>query len=174
MKLGNGRIYCVPFSENEITDQYISWLNDKDVCKYNSHGDDLYTREKALIFLESLRNDECRKVYAVYALPNRVHIGNISLQQIDIKNRSAEVALLFGEKAFWGQGYATEALEKMIFLARKLKLHRLYFGTHIDNVAMQKVGIKCGFRQEGVLRDAQLKNMRYNDVIIFGLLVEDD
>lgn len=174
MKLGNERICCVPFSESEITDRYMSWLNNKEVCKYNSHGEELYTKEKALVFLESLKDNEFRKVYAVYALPNRVHIGNISLQQIDLKNRSAEVALLFGEKKFWGQGYATDALKCLLSLGKELKLHRLYFGTHIDNIAMQKVGIKCGFQQEGILKDAQLKDGRYNDIVMFGLLLGDN
>ena len=48
----------------------------------------------------------------------------------------------------WGHGYATEALEAMVELARTLGVRRLSAGCHPDHVASQRVLAKCGFVQE--------------------------
>lgn len=169
MNLNSERLYLKLLSMNELNGNYISWLNDKEVCKYNSHGEVEYTKEMAASFIKALENDKTKEVYAVYLRETNVHIGNISIQQIDAKNKNAEIAFLFGEKEYWGRGYAKEASEILIRRAFKdLSLHRLYFGTNVDNIAMQKLGERLGFVKEGVLKDAQLKNEKFNDIVIYG------
>jgi RimJ/RimL family protein N-acetyltransferase len=118
-----------------------------------------------------LTDDKSKIVYAVYSLSDNIHIGNISLQRIDKKNNNAEVALLFGETFYWNKGYATEALQLLIEKAKKMELHRLYFGTHIENIAMQKVGEKLNFQKEGIFKDCIFKRNHYIDVVIYGLLI---
>lgn len=174
MKSDSERIYLKPLSLDELCGNYVNWLNDKEVCKYNSHGDELYTKEMAIDFISSLQNDKSKEVYAVYLKENNLHIGNISLQKIDFKNKSAEIAYLFGEKEHWHKGYAKEA--SLILLNRaftELNLHRIYFGTSIHNTSMQKLGESLGFKKEGILKDAQLKNGKYNDIITYGLLEDE-
>jgi len=39
-----------------------------------------------------------------------VHIGNVGLHAIDWKNRNAELGIVIGEQAYWGQGYGTDAI----------------------------------------------------------------
>ena len=45
----------------------------------------------------------------------------------------------------WGRGYATEALEAMINVARDVELRELYAIFHVDHAASQRVLEKCGF-----------------------------
>jgi ribosomal-protein-alanine N-acetyltransferase len=171
MKLDSERIYLKPLSLEELDGGYVNWLNDPDVCKYNSHGSVIYTREMAIKYIRSLQEDSTREVWATYLKEGNIHIGNISLQCIDKKNNNAEIAYLFGEKCYWGKGYAHEASKLLINRAfSELRLHRLYFGTHYENIAMQKLGEHLGFLREGVMRDSQFKNGKYNDVVIYGLV----
>lgn len=173
MKLESKRIFLTQLSEKELSDNYVSWLNDKEVCKFNSHGEVKYTKEAAIDFIHTLKQDKSKEVYAVYLKENKMHIGNISLQNIDLKNNNAEVAYLFGEKKYWGQGYAFEASKLIIKRAFKdLNLHRIYFGTHIENIAMQKLGEKLGFKKEGLKKDAQFKYGKYNDIVIYAIINE--
>jgi ribosomal-protein-alanine N-acetyltransferase len=174
MKLDSQRIYLTRLSMQELNSNYVDWLNDKEVCRFNSHGEVEYTREMAIQFISSLEYDTSQEVWAVYLKDEHVHIGNISLQSIDKHNKCAEIAYLFGEKKYWGKGYAREASEQLIQRAfTELLLHRLYFGTHCDNVSMQKLGEHLGFKQEGVLRDAQFKNGRFNNVLLYGMVRSD-
>jgi RimJ/RimL family protein N-acetyltransferase len=171
VKLDSERIYLKPLSLEELEGGYVNWLNDPEVCKYNSHGAVVYTRDMATKFIQSLKDDPSREVWATYLKDGNIHIGNISLQCIDKKNNSAEIAYLFGEKRYWGKGYAYEASKLLMKRAfSDLRLHRLYFGTHCENVAMQKLGEKLGFQREGILSEAQFKNGKYNDVVIYGLV----
>ena len=81
---------------------------------------------------------------------------------------------MFGEKKFWGKGYATQASQILLKRAfDELGLHRIYFGTHIQNIRMQRLGEKLGFQKEGVFKDAQYKNGKYNDVIQYALIKEN-
>ena len=171
--LNTERLKLISLSYKELDTGYINWLNDKEVCKYNSHGDELYTREMAQDYINSIQNDLTCEVYAVYEKDKNIHIGNISLQHIDKKNKSAEIAYLFGEKEYWGNGYATEASKVLLKRAcETLNIHRIYFGTHIENKAMQKVGEKLGFKKEGILKDAQYKDGKFNDIVCYALIKE--
>lgn len=173
MLLKNEILELKPLSFDELNGPYVSWLNDKEVCKYNSHGDSIYTKEMAKEFISSIQNNSSCEVYAVYY--DKTHIGNISLQNINYKNKNAEIALLFGDKKFWGKGYATQASKMLIKRAfDELGLHRIYFGTHIENIGMQKVGEKLGFQKEGVFKDAQYKNGKFNDVVQYALIRGDN
>ncbi|HLJ49673.1 MAG TPA: GNAT family N-acetyltransferase [Bryobacteraceae bacterium] len=49
----------------------------------------------------------------------------------------------------WGFGYATEALNAVVALARDLGVNRLYALCHPANVASVHVLGKCGFHNEG-------------------------
>jgi len=158
---------------DELNGNYVFWLNDPEVCRYNSHGEQKYTRQMAKKFIGSLQGDTTKEVWAVYLKKTDLHIGNISLQRIDFKNKNAEIAYLFGEKQCWGKGYAKEASRVLLKRAfEDLRLHRVYFGTNINNIAMQKLGKSLGFKKEGVLQDAQLKNGVFNHIVIFGLLMK--
>lgn len=172
MLLKTENLVLKPLSENELNGNYVNWLNDKEVCKYNRHGNVFYTKEMALEYINSVKNNPTCEVYAVYYKDK--HIGNISIQDIDKKNNNAEIAYLFGEKKYWGKGFATEASKALIKRAfNDLKLHRLFFGTHIENMGMQKVGEKLGFKKEGVEWDEELNcdivkytldYIRFNDI----------
>jgi [ribosomal protein S5]-alanine N-acetyltransferase len=150
---------------------YPNWLNDDEVCLYNSHGDILYTKDMAIEYIKSVTNNSTCKVFAICDKQSDKHIGNISLQSISKKNQSAEFAILMGEKMFWGKGFAKEAgllLIKHGF--EDLNLHRIFCGTSSKNIPMQKLAKKLNFIQEGISKDALLKNGHFVDLLHYGLI----
>ena len=52
----------------------------------------------------------------------------------------------------WGQGFATEALQAMVDLARSLGVKRLEAVCHAEHRPSAHVMEKCGFQSEGILR----------------------
>jgi RimJ/RimL family protein N-acetyltransferase len=52
-------------------------------------------------------------------------------------------------------------------------VHRLCANTEADNAAEQRVLEKCGFRREGVLRQAGFRGGRWRDVVVYGRLRDD-
>src|SRR5437016_5736815 len=51
----------------------------------------------------------------------------------------------------WGHGYATEARQAMVELARSVGVRRLYALCHTEHRASWRVLEKCGFVREGIL-----------------------
>lgn len=150
---------------------YLTWFNNPDVCKYNSHHKFPMYRNSIEDYIRGLSNDRSKIVMAVEDKSSSKHIGNISLQEIDLMNRQAEIAFMFGEKEYWGKGYATRAARLLISHAfYELQLHRIYFGTSELNIGMQKVGDKLGFTRVGTLRQSLYKSGRYVDIYNYDLL----
>jgi len=163
-----------PLLLDDVNDTYIDWLNDAEVCRYNSHHVYPYTRELAIEYVNRIRTQEKDLVLAIIAKDSGAHIGNIALQNIHPRDRSAEYAILIGDKEYWGKGVAKEA--SMLILKHgfeQLNLHRIYCGTSAENIPMQKLAATLGFKEEGRRRDAMYKNGSFVDVIEYGLLKKD-
>lgn len=171
MKLEAERVYLRPLHADDAKGDYPSWLNDPDVCQYNSHGDTHYTQEMALSYIHSVQNNLTCKVFAICDSQTHKHIGNIALQAISEKNKSAEFAILLGDKAFWGKGLSKEAGALLLSYGfTTLKLHRIYCGTSVANIPMQHLAIALGMHLEGRRKDALFKKGQFYDVLEYGLV----
>lgn len=172
MKLETEHIYLRPLHEEDAEGDYPSWLNDQEVCQYNSHGDILYTKEMALYYIQSVHNNPTCKVFAICDKLTNKHIGNISLQAISTKNQSAEFAILLGNKAFWGKGLSKEAGKLLIAYGfNDLNLHRIYCGTSEANTPMQRLALSLGMELEGRRKEALFKNNRFYDILEYGIVL---
>jgi len=182
---GNGTTFEVtlmPFKEARenvnIKSNYKYWFNDYRVTRYNSHG--LFPYDPTTDIDEFLK-DKSRIIWAIVALTgsNKIytagmHIGNVSLQSINMFNRSAEIACVIGESEYWSKGIMTWACELIIRHGfRKLGLNRIWSGTSLLNIGMRKVFDKLGFKLEGCFREGQFLNGKFRDVLVYGLLKSD-
>ena len=100
-----------------------------------------------------------------------VHIGNIGLHGIDWKNRNGELGIAIGEKAYWDQGYGTDAIRTLLGLAfGEMNLHRVFLRVDADNARGIRCYEKAGFRQEGTSREAVFKEGTYHDQYVMSIL----
>lgn len=165
------QLYLRNLQKSDLQGNYKHWLNDEEVCKYNSHHRFPYSEEQLLEYIESAHRDKSKLVLAIIDKKNDNHVGNISLQSIDYINRTAEIAFVIGEKAYWGKGFAYEAgVLIMNHGFKQLNLNRIYCGTFSNNIGMQKLAAKLGFMQEGIRKQAVYKDGAYLDVYEYGIL----
>ena len=165
-------VYLRALEEKDLHGNYFQWLNDEDVCRHNSHAVFPNTESGMKDFLESQHNSKNKIVLAIVDIQTDKHIGNISLQNVDWVSRTAEYAILMGEKKYWGKGYSTEAsLIICDYGFTKLNLNRIYCGTSEVNIGMQKLAEKM--KKEGLRRKALFKNGAYYDIVEFGVLKEE-
>ncbi len=158
-------------SAEDIEGGYADWLNDGEVCQYNSHHRYPQAKSDLVRYIQSVESGQDKMVFAIIHLEDATHIGNISLQHINFLDRNAELAFIIGEKEYWGNGYAREAGQAVIEHAfTQLNLHRLYLGTLDENVRMQRLALKLGFSEEGRRKGALYKNGAYHDILEYGMV----
>jgi len=165
------RIYLRSLNEEDLQGNYIKWLNDPEVCQFNSHHFFPYNQEQGKQYIQNTNSSHNKLVLAIVTKKDNIHIGNISLQQINYIDRSAEYAIIIGEKKYWGQGYAKEASDLIVkhgFV--ELNLNRIYCGTSEKNFGMIKLAKALNMKKEGLRRKAMYKNGNYHNIIEFGLL----
>lgn len=167
------RVVLRPLSVADADGPYPGWFNDPVVCRYNSHHVHPYTREQAVEFIRSVAGSP-DLVLAIADRATGDHIGNVSLQQIDHRSRSAEFAIIVGARDAWGKGLGTEAAWLILDHGfRELNLRRVAAGTPAANTAMRRLAERLGMRQEGVRRQAMFKSGEYHDIVEFGVLRDE-
>lgn len=168
------RIYLRGLTDADASGDYPAWLNDAEVSRGNSHHVFPYSREAALDYIRQIRQSATSLALAIVLREDHRHIGNITLQSIHPIYRSAEFAVLIGDKAGWGKGYGLEAGRLVCRHGfEALNLHRIYCGTFADNVGMIGLAHALGMKEEGRRREAAFKEGKYIDIIEFGLLGAD-
>jgi RimJ/RimL family protein N-acetyltransferase len=96
-------------------------------------------------------------------------VGVVMLTDIDYKNGHAEVHIkLAVDDDLRGKGYGTEALLTITkYGFDELRLNCIHARVSSHNEASRKLFKKCGFMEEGVLKERLFKRGEYIDVISF-------
>ena len=128
-----------------------------------------YSREDAEQYINSKAKEKPILTFAV-EMDNKL-IGNISLKpQKDIHRHSAALGYWIGEP-YWGNGYATLAIQKIVTYGfQELKLSRIFATVMENNPGSMKALTKSWFKLEGISKKGFIKNDRYLDEHRFAVL----
>jgi [ribosomal protein S5]-alanine N-acetyltransferase len=150
---------------------YSEWMGDTEVNKYNSHGLFPQSKKEMTDFFDRCENDKSLLSFMIMTKEDNRHIGMCSLQRIDMINRSAEFAIIIGEKDYWGKGYATECLKELFNHGfNRLGLNRIWSGTSELNIGMIKCFEKLGMKKEGEYRQGQFLDGKLRNIIAYAIL----
>jgi RimJ/RimL family protein N-acetyltransferase len=73
-------------------------------------------------------------------------IGRIGYVEIDRRHRHAEIALLIGERGYWGRGYGTDAIIAYLgSLFHEANLHKVYLRVEEYNARALRAYERAGF-----------------------------
>lgn len=96
-------------------------------------------------------------------------IGALCFEKIDERQLSAELSY-FLKKDYWGQGFMTEAVKNLVFLAfYEIGLKELTIITHEENIASQMVAKKTGFVQVEQYRGSDRYSHKMRNYLKFSL-----
>ena len=112
--------------------------------------------------------------YGIHVRATGRLIGLTTFSALDPDNGSVLLHITIGETDTWGQGYGTEAVRLMLWLAfERIGLHRVGLSVFSFNECAIRSYEKAGFRIEGRLREAIARDGRYWDEIQMGVLRDD-
>jgi ribosomal-protein-alanine N-acetyltransferase len=154
------------FSDKEVVKFY-------DIAAYDNEEQSL----KLIEFFNARFNDGVGIRWAIRLKHTNQLIGTCGFNSWNQKMKNAGIGYEFSSQ-FWGQGYATEALHKVInaaFLGKLPfgELYRIQGDTMLGNNASESVLAKLGFQEEGIRRASGYWKNDFHDLKCFGLLKPD-
>lgn len=112
-------------------------------------------------------------IFCVELMESGQFIGLIALNMGKLHYRIAEVWYKI-HPTYWAQGYATEALQKMLeFGFTHLNLHRIEAGCAVENAASLRVLEKAGMTREGRKREILPIRGQWVDNYFYAILETD-
>lgn len=143
------RLILRPFQADDAVSVFECWESDPDVAKYmfwTSHNDIEKTKEWITFELGQVEKDDWYR-FAI-ALKDTSELMGTALIYFEEEVECWEIGYNLGKK-YWGKGYATEAMEKIIDFARKqLKISQIVGRYAKENTASGNVMKKLGFKYE--------------------------
>lgn len=160
------KIGLTKLSRSEATEQYVGWLNDREVTRNLVSGTFPSSKQDVEAYIERA-NSPSRVTFAIYrkTAAGDEHVGNCKLDNIDWVSRKADFGIMIGEPSAWGQGIATEATRLVTEYAFvRLNLERVSLGVVVDNAAAARIYEKLGYVSEGRRVADQWIDGHYGDV----------
>lgn len=110
-------------------------------------------------------------VYAVTMREGGKLLGAVSLLDVQHNHARAELGYWIAFE-HWGNGYCTEAVSRLIQYAHnKLSISRIVARCLERNPASARVMEKVGLTKEGHMPKHDLKNGKFEDVLIYGMVL---
>lgn len=145
--------------------------------KFNTLGIPENLQETESIISDWINEHQVEEIknytFVIELLDDEQFIGLFGLKLSKIKHKKAEVWYKI-HPDFWGKGYATEALNCVLYFAfNKLNLHRVEAGCAIENVGSIRVLEKAGMIREGIGRKILPLSTGWSDNYSYAILEKE-
>lgn len=169
------RLLLRKMSISDTAELFSIW-SDSDVTKYMNiesfnHVDQV--KEMIQLFDKLSEKNEAIR-YSIIELESNKIIGTCGFNYLDFNNAKGEIGYDLN-KAFWGQGFAKEAITYLIKYAfNDLCINRIEAKIEPENTSSIKLIEKLNFTYEGTLRQSEKSKGRYIDLKLYSKLASDE
>jgi len=155
--------------------RYCDWFNDAEVTRYLTHRYQIsrLAEERWLTDSTAQPGSFAQSNYAIETKDGR-HIGSVGFHYANPENRKATLGITIGDKSFWSRGYGTDAVLTLLrFGFDEMNLHRIDLSVDAENARAIACYRKCGFVEEGRLREHRYTRGAYSDQLWMGILRDE-
>lgn len=154
------------FSESDISEQYLSWLNEPEVVKYSNQRFQTHTAESARDYLHSF-DGTSNLFLAIINNANNEMVGTLTVY-CSVPHKTADIGILIGDKRVWGQGLGLAAWRLAIsYVLDTLGYRKVTAGTLKVNQGMVRIMEKSGMRLEAVRARQELVEGQEVDIVYY-------
>jgi ribosomal-protein-alanine N-acetyltransferase len=159
---------------DDVSDEYVRWLNDPEVNRYLETRFTGQTLETCRDFVLRMNDDPGQHLFGMFESETNRHIGNIKLGFINPHHRKGQLSLFIGSKEFHGRGFATEAVTEITRWGFAVcDLLKIEAGCYDSNMASLSTFLKCGYSVEGYSRSSLDSGGRRRGGFLLGITAED-
>lgn len=149
--------------------KFAEWLADPEVRRWLAAVDEPPTLQDEIDWYEDTRSNPDNVLWAMETLGGRL-LGTVGLR-CNLKSLRAELGISIHDKTQWNKGYGTEAVRLVVGYAfEEVGLNRVELMTDEDNVRGRRCYEKCGFVQEGLLRQHRLVGGKFGNTVVMSVL----
>ena len=159
----------------DITEEYINWLNDFETNKFLEVKFIPQTRKSVEKYVRKSLIDQNSSHFGVFEHNSLRLIGTVTFNNVDNHHLSAAISFVIGHPEAKGKDYGTEAVHAATnFMLNTKRFIKVYGGYYEDNKAAEKVFQKNGYIVEGRLKKKLInyKGQRVDHIYV-GILRED-
>lgn len=176
--LDTSRLRLTQLSAEDVSSLF-TVFSDENVVKY--YDTDVYQSEeqaaKLIEFFNGRFAENAGIRWGIRLKESDALVGTCGFHSVNASMKSAGIGYEIASK-YWGNGYVTEALAKVIECAFSEAspfdgLYRIQADTMDGNFASEAVLKKLGFKEEGIRRGAGYWKGGFHDLKCFGLLKSD-
>ena len=169
-----GQIVRLRPLEPDDLERDFRWFNDREVTRYLAARYPISMTHEERWLRDLPPNDFAHGVRLAIETKEGVHIGNLGLHQPNAEDRKASLGIMIGDKEYWSNGYGSDATVTLLrFGFGEMNLNRIWLHVFEYNERAQACYKKCGFVEEGRLRQHYYGMGRYWDVIVMGALRDE-
>lgn len=155
-----------PFTVEDISDEYIGWLNDLRVTRFSNQRFRKHDRASSAAYLRSFADSDNLFV-RIGRLDNDKHIGTMTAY-INRNHQTVDVGLLVGDPGTWGKGYGQDAWDTLCnWLIDEIGIRKLTAGAALGNKAMVRIMERSGMQHEATRKGQEIIDGQPHDLVYF-------
>ncbi len=164
--LSGRKVVLQRFSESDITDAYISWLNDPVTMRFSNQRFLRHDQQSSQRYLATF-DDSPNLLLSVRDKSNGTAIGTMTAY-LSPMHGTADMGILIGDRSAWGQGFGLDAwMTLMQHLLAELRVRKVTAGTLACNGAMLSLTAKSGMQPDGQRSKQELVDRVPHDILYF-------
>lgn len=166
------KVNLLDFGPEDITVDYISWLNDIEVVRYSNQRLIRHTEQSCRDYLRSFAGTPSRFLKIVMADSGKT-VGTMTAYAVPA-HQTVDMGILLGARTVWGQGIGRDAWETLLhWLICTVGVRKVTAGAMRCNVAMVRIMEGSGMKLEAVRRGQELLEGVAQDLVYYGIFRDD-
>lgn len=172
MKVIGKNVYIRLLSTDDVSEDYVNWMNDPEVTQFLESKWQSHTQKSTIDYIDSFNRTQNNFLFGIFLLSDNTHIGNVKIGNINYVHSHADIGMAIGKKDSWTKGVGSESLMLIEKIAREyLNLNKIFGGIYAINHGSFAMTQKCGWREVGRYEKHVFHKGEYMDVILVEKLI---
>ena len=157
------RVRLRPFSEADISETYVGWLNDPQVVRYSNQRFAKHTVESSQRYLAGFAGT-ANLFLAIERLDSGAVIGTMTAY-VWVPHGTVDLGIMVGDRTAWGGGFGQDAWSTLVeWFATQPQMRKITAGTLACNYAMIQLAKKAGMMHEATRERQEIVDGRPQDI----------
>lgn len=154
------------FAVEDISPQYVAWLNDPEVVRYSNQRFITHTTHSCTLYVNNFKGS-VSKLFKIIRKSDATTIGTITAY-INQSHKTADMGILIGDRSSWGKGLGGDAWCTLLNALLSLRqIRKVTAGTMDCNQSMIRIIQRSGMTFEAVRSKQELLDGKPQDILYF-------